>query len=304
LLFFLVSLSYISKADVTKTNHVAPPSIRNCFQEIMFGDPGPLVNGLYGDINFLKGDFWFSPSPAFTGQFNTAFFAFDVNGNPITLDLVEIGLTDGVTYPVSEVLYDPLVGGSYLVDMIDLNWNSIFNQNRIFLPANVDVLIIRELTMGSNGEYFTYSGESMELNFMEMDDAFTFGQISTRDDNCVTFDNFSYALDIDLYGFCGNINLILKNPADNSEINLGSSTSGTPTLPDTWNDHCPGPEQVIFVQPRPNVPVPWGCKDFFLDLVVTPCENLPGYEHCENIEISKEIEICCSCDIRQPLDAH
>ena len=81
-------------------------------------------------------------------------------------------------------------------------------------------------------------------------------------------------------------------------------TDRVQNLPEEWDDDCPGYDVVPLFEPRPNTPVPWGCEVFNLNLSVTPCVFIGniGNEDCERVEITKEIEICCSCDARQPQD--
>jgi len=267
--------------------------IRNCYQQIMLD--------VSGEYNLLGGDFWFDKYA--TSEFNNfmTLKAFDANGLEVPLDLVNIGLTDGVTFPIhsSSEIFDFATQSVFYADVIDMrnSSNGAFNRNVVTLPSNVKSFEIIILNPDSDHEFSTVTKST--INLLKPEDAFSFSSSNERD--CQTFDNFNMSYVNNLDGFCGSIKGKLRrlpsditDPADPyNEIpfSFGSQKDLGP-----WAEHCPGPDWVIIIDPIPQDPVPWGCQTFIVDLVIEPCIQSPSW--CEDLIISQEIEICCSCDVR------
>jgi hypothetical protein len=294
LLFCILSVSAFSFPALTEIN--------NCYQSIRFNrDPG-----LY---NLLKGEFWFdrAGNPTTNGykDFMT-FNAYDINGLIVPLNLQSIGFTDVVNYPIyqNSSFFDFNAQAVLYGDVIRMNTNNVYNTQKINLPPNVTSFQVVILTPGGNSSDYTVD-KTATINIVEQEDAFTFTNSNGR--SCQTFDNFNMSYSEDLDGFCGVVKGNLRRlPADitdpNDPLNELNFVFGSQTDLSPWAEHCPGPDQVMIFEPRPNEPVPEGCQTFVVDLIIEPCSGSPA--ECEDLIISEEIEICCNCDARQPLPAH
>jgi hypothetical protein len=269
-----------------------------------------------GVYNMLGGKFWFGQYEDETQEYNYMFSAWDINGDEISLDLEDIGLGD-LDYPVfSEyVSFNEGVPDftEYYRDIVNINNSEgIINSNIIVLPPGVTNLKISRANylLGQDGLKF-YASTIADITFINQSEALNFGTGHwTNEDECVTYDNFRYFSSNDLDGFCGKTSYTLRKREDNitdpsdpqNNILLGIRTDRSHDLPESWDEDCFDPNKAPYSSPRPSEPVPWDCETFCMDLVIEPCRFRPGYEHCENIEITKEISICCTCDARQAVD--
>lgn len=181
--------------------------------------------------------------------------------------------------------------------------NGVFNTNMITLPSNVKSFEIIILNPGSDYDFVIETKST--VNILTLEDAFTLTNSNGQD--CQTFDNFNMSYVNNLDGFCGSVKGKLRRlPSDITDpadpLNeLGFVFSNQSDL-SPWAEHCLGPDQDIIIEPRPNEPVPWGCQTFVMELIIEPCWVRPV--ECEDLIISEEIEICCTCDARQQLPAH
>ena len=288
---FLLCLGNSAKAQASSGNQF----IENCFQKIK------LDGGTY---NILNTPVNFSWSSTFSGGEFIWLQAFDDLGveilsNQPTLmynNLIQSGIYD--IYSVTPVYINngqsylqPL---SYIIDMYDITLG--YNTRNFTIPPGAKTFVITLLGEDPNGGNPTYGDENRTtFNVLEDDETVT---IHTNEgEDCLTFSNNKIDGDINLDGFCGDVINVLKTPAsgiDTSITLIAEMLLGEEIDLESFGDHCDDCLEMA-VPYNSSGPFPCGCQYFDLETIIYPCE---GKEDCDPITYSREITICCRCDIR------
>lgn len=191
-------------------------------------------------------------------------------------------------------------GGVLVVDAAKFEDNEyIFNQRTFSFNANADVIIIRPWHWTANPPTLDPGNNLKEFHLKNADEVFDFNL--GINGSCNTFENFYANIATSLQGFCAfvkpiaELSIRLPEPADwnsviSQNINLGQNIClyHSPT----FCDEC----LIAWAPWYAPDPVPCKCVKFDLKITVEPCPNAP--ENCEDLEIVKEVEICCQCDVR------
>ena len=174
----------------------------------------------------------------------------------------------------------------------------IFNPNYFDFS---DGLAYFDIVMFTPNEFGNLDPSStIRVNLLSNEEAFNIEPV-TDENECVTYSNFKTSIDLNLSYFCGRIVYSVDvRPEDNHSYLENSSGELVPggsqneNIP--FDDYCLE-ECFTMSAPEGPGPIPCGCRLFNLKTVIYPCESKILYPNCPPIEFSKNIEICCSCDI-------
>ena len=170
----------------------------------------------------------------------------------------------------------------------------------------MDIRVIKKyLYSGTNGQLgsYLYISAEFEVEFIE-DEDIEVDVVPSNGKSCLTFNN--YAFDLDFHGLEGlcvlpRYKLTSKSQKPNYlGLLLGWHTRWIeipydwPSIPANCANEPNGPH--CTTSPNQPLPVPCKCMPFDLDIELEPC----GGNHilCPPIKIRKEVDICCSCDVR------
>jgi hypothetical protein len=296
-LFCLTATGLRSKADV---NFVTNGQITSCYQDVLLGSGS--------QINLLN-----------IG--GTTSFRFDeTTSATLYTEYVRIQISDGNGGYID--LLD--AGGGLTLEDINFQWTSFPTDVFPIIPfKTVDGNIINtnSFTFGNvtSAKLTLYDGfgaqhvlQEIDLNFFStLDEAFTF---EPENSSCFKYDPFNLRASTFLDGLCGTSDLKLEPLASNP---LASQLASSYDLDFPWEfglfksipvssninvgDHCDNCLAIAAPYYVPN-PVTCGCTSFSLTFTLMPCDGVTL--ECPPLEMSKEIEICCSCDIRATPPAH
>ena len=161
-------------------------------------------------------------------------------------------------------------------------------------------------TNGIGRSYLFVSAE-FEIEFIDEEDI-EVDVVPSNGKSCLTFNN--YAFDLDFHGLEG---LCVLPRYKLTSKSLRPGYLGLPVgwrtrwieIPYDWPPipaHCANEPNGGHCTSPPHLPepVPCRCINFDLDIILDPC----GGNHilCPPIHLKKEVEICCSCDVRPPAD--
>ena len=227
------------------------------------------------------------------------------DGNGGYNDLFDIG--GGLTLEDGNFQWVHFPEDIFPIIPIQLNDGNIINTNT-FTFGNV---ASAKLTLfGAFG--INHIIQEIDLTFFNsLEEAFT---LEPENNSCYLYDPFNLRASTLLDGLCGTSNIKLEPLATNPLISqLASSYDlDLPRELDEFNksvlvneaidvgDHCDG---CNWAAPH-NAPDPvtCGCTSFTLTFTLMPCNGITA--ECPPLEMSKEIEICCRCDVRSSIPGH
>lgn len=276
-------------------------AIANCYQFLEF-DPFAgtrnLLN-LNGSIDFRFTDFGSPPHFSLT----TEVVRIQVLDGGIFKDITDLGLGLTLEDDDFEWIYDfEFEGATFPVIEVDGPDN---DPNIPFINPNT-------FTLGSYTQVkFTYfndqGGKDGENTFDLINTAEEAFQMNPTG-SCYTFTPFSFDMSSILDGLCSpSITATLSVPPGSSgasylppnfsqitTLNSDGSGSNSFNIPNsTWCDQCIG----AFAPYTLPDPVPCGCMDMTMTITIEPCNTAPS--NCPDLELELDLEVCCSCDVRE-----
>lgn len=173
----------------------------------------------------------------------------------------------------------------------------------------INIRMIKQYLYFDDGQprKYLYVSAEFEVEFIDEEDI-EVDVVPSNGKSCLTFNN--YAFDLDFHGLEGlcvlpEYKLTSKSQKpDYLGLPLGWYTRwiGTPYVWPNIPAHCANEPNGAHCTSAPHLPepVPCRCIPFDLEIKLGSC----GGHHidCPPIHIKKEIEICCSCDVRPPAD--
>ncbi len=278
----------------------------NCYQQYIIGHDDPLHPENNDNPNFLNlggtVQFFFTSLQSYT--LTTGYMRIEVQdaiGN--WADITTVGLGQSLADTDYQWVTNTDGGETYPVIKIKNQNGSSYDINPNFFTLG-NYKSVRLSTLGAINTTPTGSTKINLVNSVE--EAF----VMNPDDgaNCYTFTPFSYNVNSILDNLCSpDIDIKFQLPSGSMNAGFfppgwsvskqldndgdGSDFFNTPN--GTWCDQCIG---VTAPYNAPN-PVPCGCLNFEVVISIEPCNNAPT--DCEPLEMSFQIEVCCSCDVRE-----
>jgi len=168
--------------------------------------------------------------------------------------------------------------------------------------------MIREFLYFENGQpkRYVYFTEKFEVEFID-ESEIEVDIVPTNGKSCLTFDDYAFDLNfLNLDGMCviPTYKLTSKSqypgylglPLNWESIPFSSST--WPNIPANCANEPNGPE--CTANGNEPEPVPCKCINFDLEIKLDACNG--DYIECPTIVINRDIKICCSCDVRPPVN--
>ena len=174
----------------------------------------------------------------------------------------------------------------------------IKNPNYFNFPEFVSYMDLVLFNPNQSGNYLP--GDTIRVNLLSNEEAINIEPV-TDENECVTYTNFKTSIDMNLSYFCGNITYSINiKPEDSHSYPVNETGEFTPggnqneNIP--FDDYCLSDCGNVTADPGSG-PIPCGCRLFDLETTILPCDDKITDPNCPPIEFSKEIRICCSCDI-------
>jgi hypothetical protein len=298
-LVLLISLLGFTNNARGEKSFFTDGEIINCYQNVLLhsGNQINLLNiGGLTSFRFNKG----------TGNLQTTHIRIQISdGNGGYIDLIDAG--GGLTLEDDNFQWIGIPQELFQVIPLQVDDGTIINTNS-FTFGNVTSA---KLTLYSSLD-INYLIREIDLNFFNsLDEAFTF---EPEDGSCFKYDPFSLRASTLLDGLCGTSDLKLEpvpsNPllpqlAPSYDLDFPWDFGFFKTIPvsKSFNvgDHCDYCLTIAVPHSSPS-PVTCGCTSFNLTFTLQPCNGATS--ECPPLEMSEEIEVCCSCDIRGTPPAH
>lgn len=262
-------------------------AVHSCYQTVVFDGPAK-------SFNMLESTKYKFSYPATSTVDYFRIQTYDANGFELTYDYNGLVTTDfplaiHSTGGFTVVTASTVVGGS-----------QIFNQELFSFDSDVKSVLITPYhwTGTAPNETLDPSNYTATFNLKTGAEAFSF---EPTGNSCYTFDNFATSYSNILDGFCGTLSAQVSivppvpagwSPVFSQTIDLNGTTDIT-TPTNYCLDEC-GNMTAPYYLPDP---VPCECIDFKLDITVSPCTDMQS--DCPDLDFSIDIEICCSCDVRE-----
>ena len=278
---------------------LAHPRLQTCFQLLEF-------DGLNQNKNILRSSsyqFLYTANAAVNPDY-WRIEVYDVNGLPMTTNYVDMGLDDGLFWPVINV---PGIG-KIVKAQRESNGEWITNNEVFHFDGDVEYVTITSIQYKEfppNSGNWIYQEESNYLHLSMKEAGEVIDLRNNSGEGCYTFSNFNFALTISesLEGFCGSFGevcleltqypLPVHSPYPYKRCAmLTENPNNLFAFDDFCMENCGDAIAPYYIQD----PVPCGCMKFSLSAIIEPCIEAP--EDCESAEILFDLNICCDCDVR------
>ncbi len=253
--------------------------------------------------------------------------SFRINGVPIsslpTYFLIEewdINGADVYNYnELSDADYSvynhPTTGDELIEYNKQINGSWAVNNNLFHFDSEVTRIVFTEYRDDPNNPGQLVPGFKTTLNVRNPEDIFEAWRWNGSSsgapptEKCLEFNDFLLDVTNDLPGFCSNLSagdITLTPP---TPVGWPSNFSHAVQIKDFQNRTVPTPENYcedkcseMEAPPNHPEPVPCGCIEFDLEIILEPCDdaNFP----CPTLNFTIPLTICCTCDVRKDMGSN